>query len=224
MNNTFMFGEDNFSKDEDFSIYYKSIGGQLSSFEINSIIRTIYDYLSDLYPKKEYREDFPTLNNCIEKLFENKFSIEEETNIINTFAFHELGYIPKEYIEALFKLNKYFVLSVVIDIWAPKDAWIQYFEKYNIDKLFVASSFSSDCKMVKPSPKPFEKVVTEINIPKEECLVIGDSIRRDLSGAINAGIDCVLVDGKKDPKALASFENLLEFTKEIISIKSLDKK
>lgn len=31
MNSTFMFGEDNFGKDEDFSIYYKKIGGQLSS-------------------------------------------------------------------------------------------------------------------------------------------------------------------------------------------------
>lgn len=221
MNNTFMFGEDRFGKNEDFSIYYKKIGGQLSSTKINSTIRIIYDYLSDLYPKEENRENFPTLIECIDKLFQNNFSIKEKTNIINTFAFHELGFIPKEYIETLFKLNEYFILSVVIDIWAPKDTWIQIFNKHNINKLFIASSFSSDCKIVKPSPKPFENVVEQLNVSTEECLIIGDSIRRDLGGAINSGIDCVLVDGKKDTNALASFENLLEFTKKIIANKLL---
>ena len=217
MNSTFMFGEDNFKKNEDFSIYYKKIGGQLPSNEINNIIRTIYDYLSELYPKEKYRENFPTLMESIEKLFKDKFSKQEKSNIINTFAFHELGFIPDEYIKALFKLNEYFILSVVIDIWAPKDIWIQTFEKHNISKLFIASSFSSDCRMVKPSPIPFENVVKQLNIPKEKCLIIGDSIRRDLGGAINAKIDCVLVNAQKDTNALASYENLLEFTQEIIA-------
>jgi len=213
MNSTFMFGEDNFGQKEDFSIYYKKIGGELSSSEINNTIKIIYNYLSELYPKEEYRENFPTLEETIETLFKDKFSSEEKTNIINTFAFHELGFIPQEYVEALFKLNEYFILSVVIDIWAPKDMWINTFEKHNINQLFKASSFSSDCKIVKPSPKPFENVVKQLNISKKECLVIGDSIRRDLGGAINSGIDCILVGGNKDDSALANFKNLLEFTK-----------
>jgi len=220
MNSTFMFGEDKFEDNEDFSIYYKKMGGKLSSNEINTTIRIIYNYLDDLYQKEEYRENFPTLKESIDKLFKNKFSKQEEINIINTFAFHELGVIPKKYVEALIKLNKYFTLSVVIDIWSPKDAWIKTFEKHNINKLFIASSFSSDCRMVKPSPKPFKNIVEQLNIPKDECLIVGDSIRRDLGGAINVGIDCVLVDGKKDANALASFDNLLEFTQEIIANKS----
>jgi FMN phosphatase YigB (HAD superfamily) len=219
MNSTFMFGEDNFEQDEDFSIYYKKIGGQLSNSEINLIIRTIYDYLSELYPKEEYRENFPTLEESIEILFKNKFSTEEKTDIINTFAFHELGFIPQEYVEALFKLNKYFVLSVVIDIWAPKDMWIDTFKKHKINQLFKASSFSSDCKIVKPSPKPFMNVVEQLGVSKKECLIIGDSIRRDLGGAINAEIDCVLVGGNKDKNALANFDNLLKFTQRTIANK-----
>ena len=222
MNSTFMFGEDNFGQDEDFSIYYKKIGGQLSRSEINSTIRVVYDYLSELYPKEEYRENFPTLEETIKKLFTNKFSSHEKTNIINTFAFHELGFIPKEYVETLFKLNEYFILSVVIDIWAPKNMWIDTFIKHNIHPLFKASSFSSDCKIVKPSPKPFENVIDQLCVQKNECLVIGDSIRRDLGGATNAGIDCILVGKNKDDSALAIFESLLEFTQEIATIKKGD--
>ena len=48
---------------------------------------------------------------------------------------------------------------------------------------------------------------------------INATIRRDLGGPINAGIDCVLVGGAKDIKALASFENLLEFSNQIITSK-----
>jgi len=212
MNSTFMFKEDRFDKDEDFSIYYKKIGGKLSSSEINNTIRVIYNYLDDIYPKEQHRENFPTLKESINQLFKDQYSEEEITNIINTFAYHELGVIPKEYVQALFKLSEYFILSVVIDIWAPKDAWVKTFEEHNIDKLFKASSFSSECKMVKPSPKPFEDVVKQLNVFKEECLVIGDSIRRDLGGARNAGIECVLVGKNRDENALACFDSLLEFT------------
>ncbi len=71
--------------------------------------------------------------------------------------------------------------------------------------------------MVKPSPKPFELVVNQLNIAKENCLVVGDSIRRDLGGAKAAGIDCILVGGGKNNYALKSFTNLIEFCEEVTS-------
>ena len=68
--------------------------------------------------------------------------------------------------------------------------------------------------MVKPSPSPFELVVSQLDLPKEECLVVGDSVRRDLGGATAAGIDCVLVGGATDPGAAACYPGLLEFCNE----------
>ena len=53
MNNTFMFGEDRFGEDEDFSKYYKSIGGNFSSEYINELIRCIYKYLEKIYPTEK---------------------------------------------------------------------------------------------------------------------------------------------------------------------------
>ena len=55
MNNTFMFGEDNFSAAEDFSIHYHQMGGVLERQEINSLIREVYNYLQARYPSERYQ-------------------------------------------------------------------------------------------------------------------------------------------------------------------------
>jgi len=215
MNSTFMFGEDRFDENEDFSIYYHSIGGKLSKDDLDRITRSAYKYLDDRYPDERYRHTFPSVEQAIESTLNVALSEEEKEKIINTFAFHELGHIPHEFSNALHILKEYFILSVVIDIWSPKDSWLEIFEKSGVSELFSAASFSSDHGMVKPSPMPFELVVNNLNIPKEECLVIGDSVRRDLGGAIAAGIDCILVGGAHDQRAADSYPSLLEFCNEI---------
>ncbi len=211
MNGTFMFGEDNFSLSEDFSKHYHEIGGRLEKEKINKIIRSVYDYLSILYPDEKYRHRFPSLIEAIKHCCTENVHEGEIENIIKTFSFHEIGYIPKEYIKVLFKLSKVFQLAVVIDIWSAKSAWVSLFNKTGISPLFSASSFSSDHGMVKPSPRPFELVIEELGKNEAQCLVIGDSIRRDLGGAMAAGIDCVLVGGAKHSNAVMCYKNLLEF-------------
>ena len=215
MNSTFMFGEDRFGEKDDFSIYYNSINGKLPKEKLSQIIRTSYKYLDDRYPDEKHRHNFPSVQNAIDETLDIELSAEEIKKIINTFAFHELGHIPNEFVEVLKALKERFTLSVVIDIWSPKKLWLETFEKAGISKLFSASSFSSDHGMVKPSPKPFELVIRQLNFLKEECLVIGDSVRRDLGGALAAGIDCVLVGGASDPNAAGSYPSLLEFSNEI---------
>jgi len=215
MNSTFMFGEDRFGETEDYSLYYNKIGGTLKKEELNNIITSAYEYLDIRYPNAKYRNNFPSLEKAIQKTFHKKLSEEEIEKIIDTFAFHEMGYITQEYAEALHTLSKYFILAVVIDIWAPKKVWVETFEKHGILNLFSAISFSSDLGVVKPSPGAFELVVGQLNLLKGECLVIGDSVRRDLGGAMAAGIDCVLVGGASDSGALGCYPSLLEFCNEI---------
>ncbi|MFW2441003.1 MAG: HAD family hydrolase [Arenicellales bacterium] len=214
MNSTFMFGEDRFGENDDFFVYYSSINGKLQKDKLAKIIRATYKYLNDRYPDKKYRHNFPSVHEAINKTLGVKQSEEEIKRIISTFAFHELGYIPYDFVEVLKTLKERFILSVVIDIWSPKYMWLETFEKAGISNLFSASSFSSDHGMVKPSPKPFELVVSQLNLLKEECLVIGDSVRRDLGGSIAAGIDCILVGGASDPRAIACFPSLVDFSNE----------
>ncbi|MET0051733.1 MAG: HAD hydrolase-like protein [Candidatus Thiodiazotropha sp.] len=61
------------------------------------------------------------------------------------------------------------------------------------------------------SLEPFEWVVNNLGAKKENCLVIGDSIRRDLGGAEAAGLDCVIVGGAQSDKALYCYPSLLAF-------------
>jgi len=210
-----MFGEDNFGLSEDFSIHYHQLGGTLSQNEINKIIRSVYTYLDERYPDEKYRHNFPSVESAIKTLNTHELNNEEISKIVDTFAFHEIGYIPDEYIETLHKLSQQFQLAVVIDIWAPKSAWLTLFEESGIDKLFSAMSFSSDHGMVKPSPKPFELVIEQLGIKKEQALIIGDSIRRDLGGAKAASIDCVLVGNAKNSHALGCYENLVAFSQAV---------
>lgn len=210
MNSTFMFGEDRFSDTEDFSVHYLKLGGTLSKIKINQLIRSVYQYLDIRYPDEQYRHSFPSVEQAIRAVAMNDLDDDEISRIIDTFAFHELGYIPDEYSTALHTLRQRFILSAVIDIWSPKKAWLNEFNRAGIADLFSAVSFSSDHKIVKPSPKPFELVLDQLGISACEGLVVGDSPRRDLGGAISAGIDCVLVGGAQHPNAVMCIDNLLQ--------------
>lgn len=210
MNSTFMFGEDRFGESEDFSAHYFKIGGTLPRNEINRIIRAVYQYLDARYPDENYRHNFPSLDSAIRAIGDENLAGDEIERIVKTFAFHELGYIPSDYVAALYKLRQHFTLAAVIDIWSPKTAWLYTFERAGISGLFSAMSFSSDHGMVKPSPRPFELVLRRLGITNREAIVVGDSPRRDLGGAKNAGSECILVGGAEHPDALKSFGNLLE--------------
>jgi len=215
MNGTFMFGEDRFGDSEDFSTYYFTIGGTLLKQEINRIIRAVYEFLNVRYGDEIYRDCFPSVESAIRHIFSKGGAEEEQQRIIETFTHHELGYIPGKYAEALHTLKQRFELAAVIDIWSPKVAWLHTFKQAGILTVFSAMSFSSDHGMVKPSPKPFELVLNQLGSPKAEAVVIGDSVRRDLIGAKNVGVDCILVGGTEHANALKSFDNLVELSHSI---------
>lgn len=210
MNSTFMFGEDRFGPDEDFSLYYKSIGGSLPAAAVNRIIRATYDYLDSRYPDVQYRECFPSLQHALVQTLTQSVSVTEMQKLLDTFAYHEHGYITAEYLDALFRLHQHFQLALVIDIWSPKQRWLDTFTQLGIDKIMSAMSFSSDHGIVKPSAQPFLMIVEQLQFDSHECVVVGDSTRRDLGGANAAGIDCILVGGARHPAALACHTSLLE--------------
>lgn len=205
-----MFGEDRFGDTEDFSLYYFQIGGTLPKDEINRIVRATYEYLAARYADENFRHNFPSVECAVREVAGLGIDPDETEKLVNTFAFHELGHIPSEYAGVLHKLRQRFVLTAVIDIWAPKTAWLNTFERAGIADLFSVTSFSSDHGMVKPSPKPFELVLSQLGMAKSEAMVVGDSPRRDLGGAKSAGIDCILVGGFEHPEAIMNFTNLLE--------------
>ena len=59
-----------------------------------------------------------------------------------------------------------------------------------LDKIYI----SQELDMVKPDKKFFDYVLNDINLNREECLVIGDSLTSDIQGAINSSIPYILFD------------------------------
>jgi FMN phosphatase YigB (HAD superfamily) len=88
--------------------------------------------------------------------------------------------------------------------------WIETLDRCGVLAVCEAASFSSDCGIVKPSPRPFLNVLNEMQVERQDAVVIGDSIRRDLGGATAAGIECILVGGANHPSALGSAATLID--------------
>jgi FMN phosphatase YigB (HAD superfamily) len=216
MNNTFMFGADRFGSTEDYSNIYHQLGGTMERNRVNQLIRSAYRYLEVRYPDPHYQERFPSLLEAFLSIEAGNSLLEEDLNLLTeTFAHHELGFVPAGYVASINRLAKRFRLGLVIDIWAPKTLWINALNQCGILPLCEATSFSSDCGMVKPSPRPFLQVLEEMQVNPQDAVVIGDSVRRDLGGAIAAGISCLLVGGASHPSALGSAVSLLDVVESI---------
>lgn len=215
LNDTFMFGADRFSSNEDYSVVYRQFGGTLEPSRVNQLIQTAYDYLDVRYPDPQYYEAFPSLREAFisvkgcDPLSERDLEL-----LVETFALHELGIVPPEYATAIHQLSRRFRLGLVIDIWAPKTRWIETLNQCGVLSVCESASFSSDYGIVKPSPHPFLKALEEMQINPQEAVMIGDSVRRDLGGAVAAGIDCILVGGAKHSSALASVASLIDVVNE----------
>ncbi|MBW4655268.1 MAG: HAD family hydrolase [Kaiparowitsia implicata GSE-PSE-MK54-09C] len=211
MNNTFMFGADKFSSDQDYSLVYHQLGGIMEQSRVNRLIQAAYSYLDIRYPDPKYRETFPSLREAFLSVGDDDSLSEGDLELlIETFSRHELGIVPPEYAASIERLSQKFRLGLVIDIWAPKARWIETLNQCGVLPLCEATSFSSDCGMVKPSPRPFLEVLEEMQVNPQDAVVIGDSVRRDLGGATAAGISCILVGGASHPSALKSVASLID--------------
>lgn len=160
---TFMFGHDRFSAEENYGATYKKLGAALPEQEANKIVQAVFDYLEPLYPDIAYRECFPSLDAALDIVAPEAISGEERRSLITTFAHHELGTISLEYAKALRALGSKFRLGLVADIWAPSEQWLSEFERAGVLDVFEVLSVSSDDGVVKPSGKPFIRVLTAMD-------------------------------------------------------------
>lgn len=60
-----------------------------------------------------------------------------------------------------------------------------------IGKYFNCIFISDEIGVAKPKKEFFDIVLNTIKKPKENCVVIGDSLSSDITGANNAGVDCI---------------------------------
>jgi putative hydrolase of the HAD superfamily len=67
-------------------------------------------------------------------------------------------------------------------------------DKVNMEAYFNPIIISGEIGVSKPDPKYFQIVLEMLKLSKEECVVIGDSVRNDVGGAKNAGITSIWIN------------------------------
>lgn len=67
-------------------------------------------------------------------------------------------------------------------------------EKFQLGKYFEKSYLSFEQGILKNEASFLSKIMEELQVQKEDCLLVGDSIESDIAAARNAGIRAVLVD------------------------------
>ena len=84
------------------------------------------------------------------------------------------------------------------------------------DEIFI----SQEMRVAKPDKAFFDIVLERLGKTPEECIVIGDSEKSDILGAVNSGMESIFInfDGKKSEMATYSVSSYEELTKLIETI------
>lgn len=108
-------------------------------------------------------------------------------------------------------------LAILSDAPSIK-GWIRLREMKIADFFDVVVTFD-DTKETKPNPAPFKKVLSMLNLKPEECLMVGDSPKRDMEGAKKAGIKTVFASyGATKDKKYKDADYTIKSVSEVIPI------
>ena len=156
------------------------------------------------YELDEPRYDFKTLSECFKR---HGFTVTEE--VIEGWMIHNGEAIIDEVAEGAVELLEYLkeqgIEIVLLTSW---------FSGTQIPRLKKTGLYEYINKIVagehamKPDLESFELAIGET--PKEECLMVGDSLKSDKAGADRAGIDCFIVNKEH---TLVELLNLLKKSK-----------
>lgn len=134
------------------------------------------------------RYDFKTLSDFFKSY---GFTVSED--VINGWMIHNGETIKDEIADGVIELLEYLKANgkkiVILTSW---------FSGTQIPRLKRTGLYSYIDKIVagedamKPDLESFELAIGDSN--KEECIMIGDSVKSDKVGAENAGIDCYIID------------------------------
>ncbi|MBI5398549.1 HAD-IA family hydrolase [Candidatus Woesearchaeota archaeon] len=122
--------------------------------------------------------------------------------------------------EVLYALRQQgYKLGVVTDAPSLK-AWTRLvYMKF--DRAFDVVVTFDDTKTTKPHPLPFQKAIAELGVKASECLMVGDSIEKDIAGAHALGMHaCFARYGSTNPPMHSGAEFEINKLDELLDILS----
>ncbi|HDR50387.1 MAG TPA: noncanonical pyrimidine nucleotidase, YjjG family [Mariniphaga anaerophila] len=180
----------------------------LSHFKLNEKgigFESFYDSYS-IHNKKlwcEYRDGKVVKKELKELRFEQTFKELGITGIdpleMNLFYLTEMPF-QKKLVEGAVELLDYLTskgYQLFIITNGFREVQYKKLEASGLKPFFTKVFISEDVKAPKPSPEIFEYAIKSANARKKSSLMIGDDPDVDILGALNFGIDAVLVDSGK---------------------------
>jgi len=154
-------------------------------------IKDNYKYISSIIDEydNEFRYyDKELLVNFINSKIESKIDI----NYLNSFleAFGYMSDIDNNVIEVLEYLSKKYEL-IVLTNWF-REPQLNRLKHAKIDKYFKEVIGGEEC--IKPNKKAFIKACSKYK--PNECLMIGDDLKKDIEGAEKAGLQVIYFNYK----------------------------
>lgn len=126
---------------------------------------------------------------------DKKISIDkQEVAIINNFLAPDQYELYPETNEALMALKKAGVKLVLVTNSPPTSKFA--FEKLGLSQFFCKTVFSCDIGLMKPDKRIFQYAIESFDAEPKEILMVGDSLEKDVNGAITAGLNAILLDRK----------------------------
>ena len=121
-------------------------------------------------------------------------------------------------VPTLNELKKKYKLAILSD--APKiQAWIRLAAMQIQDKFDIVVTFD-ETKAKKPSKKPFLYALKKLRLKPEECLMVGDSLKRDIAPANKLGFKTAFAKyGEDKEKAVVKPDHVINDIKDLLKIK-----
>ncbi len=170
--------------------------------------------LFDMFLEKEISKETYRIRRFLEPLKKvgfNDYSFAKYLNniYVNT-ANVEIG-VFSGVEEILKKLSSEYNLAIFTN--GPSDGKNLKIDSLKIRPFFKSIYISEEIAYSKPSPNAFLYILEKENLKKEDVVMIGDSIKHDIKGAINSGIDYIHFDPKNTKVVSSRISSLTELEK-----------
>ena len=198
---TLMFDHDRFGPQEDYSIAYAHLSGNLlSRQQLTAIIQRMFVDIVNAENQEAHFDPFPSLRDFLLAADLPPGLPEDELRRIEmVFALHECGRIPPAIADAVLALSETHPLGIVSNIWSLTSVFEAELERARIKDLFQVRVWSSDYGCIKPAERIFFTALEYFDAPRQKVLYVGDTFKRDVYGAKRLGLHAAWVNPNGNP-------------------------
>ncbi|MFA7133460.1 MAG: HAD family hydrolase [archaeon] len=165
---------------------------------VNSSVSSLGDFIKkyeELTQKKKYSDYDELRKDFLSSFSAHGVALEQELYEIFVNRLDKIRFFD-DVVSTLIELkNKGYKLALLTN--TENLAFYKVESVLHISNYFDFLGLSFEIGEVKPSPKMFEAVVNYFRVEPSECLMVGDSLRSDVTGANNFGMHSVWINRPK---------------------------